>query len=67
MTNEAKRTRAQYFNGLGVSVNSLTVSVVLAGGSWWLLVVGVVASVALHIAAVLMAQGGTPMSCSVRE
>lgn len=54
MTEEAKKTRAQYLNGLAVSVISLTLSVVLAGGPWWLLAGAVAASIALHLAAVVV-------------
>ena len=52
MTKEAKRARAQYLNGLAVSVISLTVSVVLAGGPWWLLAGAAALSLLLHRAAV---------------
>jgi hypothetical protein len=52
MTEEAKKARAQYLNGLAVAVITITVSVVLAGGSWWLLAVAGALSVALHKLAV---------------
>jgi hypothetical protein len=52
MTKEAKRARAQYLNGLAVSVISLTLSVVLAGGPWWLLAGAAALSLLLHRMAV---------------
>ena len=54
MTEEWKKARAQYLNGLAVAVISLTVSVVLAGGPWWLLAGAAAASVLLHAAAVVV-------------
>ena len=54
MTEEVKKTRAQYLNGLAVTVVGLMVSVVLAGGPWWLLAVAVAVSVVLHLAAVVV-------------
>lgn len=54
MTEEAKKTRAQYLNGLAIAVISLTVSVVLAGGPLWLLAGAAAVSVLLHLAAVVV-------------
>ena len=52
MTDEAKKTRAQYLNGLAVAVLSLAVSAVLAGAHWWVLPAAVAISVTLHWVAV---------------
>lgn len=52
MTEEAKKARAQYLNGLAVAVITITMSVVLAGGPWWLLAGAGALSVALHKLAV---------------
>lgn len=56
MIDEAKRTRAQYLNGLAVAVIGIAASAVVAGGGWWIFVAGVAASMLLHWAAVRLAR-----------
>lgn len=52
MTNEVKKTRAQYLNSLAAAAMTLTVSAVLAGAPAWLLVAAAAVSGVLHWAAV---------------
>lgn len=52
MSDQAKRIRASYLNGLAVAVISLAASAVISGASWWILLVATGASAALHAAAV---------------
>ena len=52
MADETKKTRAHYLNGLAVAAAGLAVSAVLAGGSWWIFVSGLAASMLLHWVAV---------------
>ena len=52
MTEEPKKARAQYLNGLAVAVVSLAVSAVLAGAQWWMLPPAAAISLTLHWAAV---------------
>lgn len=52
MEDEARRTEAQYLNGLAVAAVSGPVAAVLGGSSVWMLLVGGAVSVALHIMAV---------------
>lgn len=52
MTQEWKKARAQYLNGLAVATVSLAGSAMLAGGPWWVLPAAGAVSLTLHWAAV---------------
>ena len=52
MSEEWKKARAQYLNGLAVAVVSLAVSALLAGTPWWVLPAAGAVSLTLHWAAV---------------
>lgn len=51
MTNETRKARAQYLNGLAVAVMSVATSAILAGAPWWVLPAAGLASITLHWAA----------------
>ncbi|HEY8577588.1 MAG TPA: hypothetical protein VIL88_14775 [Devosia sp.] len=52
MTDEAKKTQAQYLNGLAIATLSLATTAVLSGVPWWVLPAAAMVSVVLHCAAV---------------
>ena len=52
MTEEWKKARAQYLNGLAVAMVSLATTAVLTGAPWWVLPAAVAISVTLHWVAV---------------
>jgi len=52
MSDEWKKARAQYLNGLAVAIVSLAISAMLAGAPWWVLPAAVAVSLTLHWAAV---------------
>lgn len=51
MSEERKKVRAQYLNGLAVAMVSLAVSAMLAGAPWWVLPAAGAVSLTLHWAA----------------
>lgn len=51
MSEEWKKVRAQYLNGLAVAMVSLAVSAMLAGAPWWVLPAAGAVSLTLHWAA----------------
>ena len=52
MSNEAKKTKAHYFNTMAIAVVTVTTSAVFAGAPWWTLAVAIGASALLHRAAI---------------
>ena len=57
MSQEAKRTRSQYLNGIAVALVSTTMSAVIAGAPLWLVGPAVAGSAALHVLAVRATKG----------
>jgi hypothetical protein len=53
MRSEAKKVRAQYLNGIAIAILSAAGAALLAGQPLWVLVLALVASLAIHAAAIL--------------
>lgn len=57
MTNEKRKTSAQYLNSLAIAVLTVSASAVISGGApVWMMPVALIVSVALHAAAVRVAR-----------